>query len=526
MTTWAKNSSEFLAFLNGLDSRDAFSKSQRFPLVRLPNANVEIEKPPLEAQNDVLALVYEILGVLRKGGKKRPSARNLLNVPQVDEFFSKATQAMVEAVSSVDSPLQKAIEGLVTEAYIERIRSEFVGELARSLKVFRARLAKDRAKYDNWHELDGGVVLYDVFRPNLWDIYRELWNKWQADMVSIHKSGYTRTVHRQNVKRRGDRLLKKTVLFAFGAVFPLVALAVLTIVMPPIGTWAIVTGLAVVAGVLSAQAGQELVQLLLSIREGLGEANKEAKAVQSEANKILAEQFERFFEEYGQRDEDWRTKTLAEWQAVRQSLDSSFEKMLSDVRSHLATLAEQERAWQKEAVQSRAEAMQAEAKQARSEFAQLCEVMKETVEQHAAVVQMTQKTIENVEDHFAKQQANALTEWQAVTQALASSFEKNLAALAEQERVWQEEAVQSRAEAIDAELAQVKETFALIENTRNKLNAEFEKAIEELRALTEKQKRDDRDHLEKMLEVQQKAHHEAGERSGQLWCHLLDQLKS
>ena len=185
MTTWAKNPSEFLAFLNGFDSRDPFSKSQRFPVVRPTNANTERKKPPLEAQNDVLALVYEILGVLRKGEKKRPSARDLLNVPQVDEFFSKATQEMVEAASSVDSPLQGAIEGLVTEAYIERIRSEFVGELARSLKVFRVRLTKDRAKYDDWHELDGGVVLYDVFRPNLWDIYRELWGKWQADMVRI-----------------------------------------------------------------------------------------------------------------------------------------------------------------------------------------------------------------------------------------------------------------------------------------------------------------------------------------------------
>ena len=327
--------------------------------------------------------------------------------------------------------------------------------------------------------------------------------------------------------------MKKTVLFAFGAVSPLVALAVLTIVMPPVGTWAIVMGLAVVAGALSAQAGQELVQLLLSIREGLGEANKEAKAAQSEANKILAERFERFVEEYGQRDEAWRSKTLAEWQAVRKALDSSFEKMLSDVRSHLATLAEQERTWQEEAVQSRTEAMQAEAKQARSEFAQLCEVTKEAVEQQAAIVQATQKTIENVEDHFAKQQANALTEWQAVTQALASSFEKNLAALAEQERVLQEKAAQERTEAIDAELAQVKETFALVEDTRNKLNAEFEKVIGEIRALVEaemrrqeKQKRDDRDHLEKMLEVQRKAHDEAAERSGQLWGHLLDQLKS
>ena len=337
--------------------------------------------------------------------------------------------------------------------------------------------------------------------------------------------------------------MKKSVLFALGAVFPLVALAVLTIIMPPLGTWVVVVGIAVIAGVFSAWAGQELGRLLLSVREridsgtqttlkALGEANEETRAARSEANKTLAKRFERFFEEYGQRDEDWRTKTLAEWQAVRQALDSSFKKMLSDVRSHLATLAEQERAWQEEAVQSRTEAMQAEAKQARSEFAQLCEATKEAVGQQAAVVQATQKTIENVEDHFAKQQANALAEWQAVTQALASSFEKNLAALAERERVLQEKAAQERTEAIDAELAQVKETFALVEDARNKLNAEFEKVIGELRALVETeaqrqqdQKRADRDHLEEMLEVQQKAHDEAGERSGQLWGRLLDQLK-
>ncbi len=185
MTTWAKNPSEFLSFLNGFDSRDAFSKSLRFPVVRLPNANAEKEKPPMEAQNDVLALVYKILGILRKE-KKRPSARDLLSVPQVDELFSKATQPMVEAANSVDQPLQKAIERLVTEAYIEQIRNEFVGELARSLKAFRVRLAKERAKRDDWREeLDSGVVLYDVFRPNLWDLYRDLWNKWQADMVCI-----------------------------------------------------------------------------------------------------------------------------------------------------------------------------------------------------------------------------------------------------------------------------------------------------------------------------------------------------
>ena len=120
---------------------------------------------------------------------------------------------MVEAASSVDSPLQKAIEGLVTEAYIERIRSEFVGELARSLKVFRVRLAKDRAKYlakdrakyDDWRdELDGGVVLYDVFRPNLWDLYRELWDKWQADMVRIR--GLATHVQRIDEALKGEEI--------------------------------------------------------------------------------------------------------------------------------------------------------------------------------------------------------------------------------------------------------------------------------------------------------------------------------
>lgn len=187
MTTWAKNPAEFLAFLNGLDSRDAFSKSQSFPVVRPPNASAEIEKPPLEVQNDVLALVYEILGVLRKEVTgDTPSASELLNDPQVDEFFSKATQVMVEAARRQNSPLQKGIEGLVTEAYIEQIRNGFVGELTRSLKAFRVRLAKDRAQYDDWRdELDSGVVLYDVFRPNLWELYRELWDKWWADMVRI-----------------------------------------------------------------------------------------------------------------------------------------------------------------------------------------------------------------------------------------------------------------------------------------------------------------------------------------------------
>ena len=343
--------------------------------------------------------------------------------------------------------------------------------------------------------------------------------------------------------------MKKTVLFAFGAVFPLVAVAVLVIIMPPLATWVVVGGIAVVAGVFSAWAGQELCQLLWSVRAGINvgtqtmlkaleEASKETKAARNEANKVLAERLERFFKEYGQRDEAWRTQTLAEWQAVTQALGSSFEKVLSDAISHLATLAEQERALQEATAKSRAEAMLAEVKQARSEFEQLCEGTKEAMERHAVVIQATAKTLEAVEEHFAKQQANevevrhvALAEWRAVTQALGSSFEKHLATLAEQERALQEAAAKSRAKVIDAELAKIKETFEQVEDTRTKLNAEVKKAIEALRNLVEteaqrqqQQKRADRDHHEKMLEVQQKAHDAAAERSGQLWGQLLDRL--
>ena len=188
MTTWAKNQSEFLAFLNGFDSRDAFAKSQRFPPISPIEAagSDAAGKPPLEAQNDVLALGYEILGVLRKQVTgDTPSAGDLLNDPQADRLFSKATQAMIADAGSGDL-LQKAVKGLVTQAYIEQIRREFIGELARSLKVFQTRLAKDRAKDDDWRdEVDGGVVLYDVFRPNLWNIYRKLWDEWKKDMVRV-----------------------------------------------------------------------------------------------------------------------------------------------------------------------------------------------------------------------------------------------------------------------------------------------------------------------------------------------------
>ena len=326
--------------------------------------------------------------------------------------------------------------------------------------------------------------------------------------------------------------MNKTALLAFAAVFLLVALAALILIMPPVGTWVVVLGIAVVAGGLSAWAGQELGVLLLGIRQGidagtektltaLAEANEATKAAQSEANNTLAERFERFCEEYGKRDEEWRTKTLADWQAVKQTLDSSFEQALA----HLAKLAEQE-----------AETAEARTEAARSELAQLCAGMKEAAEQHTAVIQETAKAVEthlsNQQESEAKLRQDALAGWQAVTRELGSSFEQNLSVMAEQERVWQEKAAQSRTEALDAELAKVKETFELIEDTRNKLNTEFEKAVEALGALIEtetqrqkERKRADRDHFEKMLEAQQEAHADADERSEKLWGHLLDRLK-
>ena len=97
------------------------------------------------------------------------------------------------------------------------------------------------------------------------------------------------------------------------------------------------------------------------------------------------------------------------------------------------------------------------------------------MERHAVVIQATAKTLEAVEEHFAKQQANevevrhvALAEWRAVTQALGSSFEKHLATLAEQERALQEAAAKSWVKVIDAELAKIKETFEQVEDTRTK----------------------------------------------------------
>ena len=202
MSTWAKNNSEFLGFLTGFDGRDAFSKRQRFPVIRLPNPGdtVEQRKPLLVAQNDILALIYEVMGVLRKWLQKEPddklpTARDLLDEDEVDRLFLKATRSMVnpefDASLPDDSPkfvvLERVVKALVTEAWIERLRNKFVSELTLSLNVFCKHLKKSRMNYDDWRDdLDGGVVLYDVFRPDLWEIYQKFWGKWNADMERIH----------------------------------------------------------------------------------------------------------------------------------------------------------------------------------------------------------------------------------------------------------------------------------------------------------------------------------------------------
>ena len=227
MSTWAKNDSELLGFLTGFDGRDAFSKRQHFLVVRDLNADdtADQEKPPLEVQNAVLALVYEVMEVIKKWLQNRsnaapPTARELLDVPGVDHLFSKIIGPMVElnGVEAADSPkfvvLGKAVEGLVTEAWVERLRNEFASELARSLKVFQTRLEKNRTEYDDWRdELDGGIVLYDVFRPTIWETYLDFWNKWRADMARIH--ALTTRLQRldEDIDARGG-FMKKPVLFA------------------------------------------------------------------------------------------------------------------------------------------------------------------------------------------------------------------------------------------------------------------------------------------------------------------------
>lgn len=264
--------------------------------------------------------------------------------------------------------------------------------------------------------------------------------------------------------------MKKSLLLALasGAVFPLVAMAVLAIIMPPLVTWVVVVGIALVAGGFSALAGHEWYQLLMNVRERINKGTQK-------------------------------------------------------------------------------------------EFEQFSGMMKDAVERHA---QATTEAMSHIEECLEKQRVNeaearqaALTDWEKVTKELGSSFAEMLSGirshleiLTKEQRELQERATKSRDEAIDLELAKVREKYeltvksigsaldrfdAMVEDSRDKLNKEVQQAIDDLRELIkteaqrqQDQKRADLNHFQKMLEVQQKAHDEASERSGKLWSHLLDRLEN
>ena len=303
--------------------------------------------------------------------------------------------------------------------------------------------------------------------------------------------------------------MKKPALFAWasGVVLPLVAAAVLAIIMPALETWVVVMAIAIIAGAATAWIGHEGYLLLASVREqidagvqtalkALGEAKEETKAAQSEADEMLAARLERFFEERSQRDEEWRRHTLAEWGKTMADVQEVLKRLVEDLRE---TLAAEREALAHDAEQ-RTEAMLAEVKQARNEFEQLAEATQNVVERHAAVIQATKEVIASVEDHLDTQRANeaklrrdALADWQAVTTELGTSFaamlsdlRAHLKTLADEERALQERAAKRRDEAIDAELAKVRKTFegaaqsiataeTLIKDSSNTLNAEAER---------------------------------------------------
>ena len=203
MSTWAKNRAEFLGFLTGFDGRDGFSIRGQLPVgvfATIPGTVGNYDEPPLVAQNDILTLTYAVLRELRKWLRDEhdaepPTVARLLAAPTVEDLFSKVMGPMFEhveeATPSADSVrpfvvLRRVLQALVTEAWICRLKETFARELERSLKEFRMHLAQDRARLDDWRDdVDGGVVLYDFFRPNLWKPYRTAWSKWGADLQLI-----------------------------------------------------------------------------------------------------------------------------------------------------------------------------------------------------------------------------------------------------------------------------------------------------------------------------------------------------
>ena len=152
------------------------------------------------ARNDILALVYEVLQGLRKwlqhgADGEPPTAGRLMAAPSVESLLSKVVDPMIELTGAASPPadsvrpfevLRCVLQALVTEAWIAWLRKAFARELERSLEEFLRHLAHNRTVCDDWRDdVDGGVVLYDFFRPNLLDPYRTAWSKWNADVRLI-----------------------------------------------------------------------------------------------------------------------------------------------------------------------------------------------------------------------------------------------------------------------------------------------------------------------------------------------------
>ena len=264
--------------------------------------------------------------------------------------------------------------------------------------------------------------------------------------------------------------MKKSLLLALasGAVFPLVAMAVLAIIMPPLVTWVVVVGIAFVAGGFSALSGHEWYQLLMNVREQINKGTqkefeqfsgmmKDAVARHAQATTEAMSHIEECLEKQRVTEAEARQAALTDWEKVTKELGSSFAEMLSGIRSHLEILAKEQRELQERAAKSRDEAIDLELAKVREKY------------------ELTVKSIGSALERFD----------------------------------------------------------AMVEDSRDKLNKEVQQAIDDLRELIkieaqrqQGQKRADLNHFQKMLEVQQKAHDEASERSGKLWDHLLDRLEN
>ena len=283
---------------------------------------------------------------------------------------------------------------------------------------------------------------------------------------------------------------------ALGALFPLCAAAVLILVMPRLETLLVVAGLAAAAGALAAYVAHYSYRIAASVQDRieqgadttvqlLTDAGRETVAAHRDADAALAARIERFLEEYVQRAKARDAAMLEAYRTMSSDAQRSLQEAFAAMQEHHVNTVAAERDTLLRGAELRAKAVLDETRQALAGFERLSSAVSVAVERHTAVVQSNEESLVR--------------------------FESQLEAIAARERELQEAAGRSRAQSLDAEVAKVRETFLYAA-----------KRIEELI-----QRREDADqtHFQRVLEMQRKAHDEASERSGQLWTHLLDQLK-